>query len=263
MLALRNYLMFAVVTMIGKQNKFMKRIMRTITTFCMLLGFCLSYGQSYSFTTITDQYQNFKKSGESQKLRYVVSDQKFATEMYMTGIRIIANIVNLEDSTITMVTYAGASKSGMQHKIPAKTEQVPTDSIVNMQASPSMDFFKTDEVKEMDGYKCSKYVCDGPTTLTEVWLLEGHADLDFFGLQTKMMSAMPPMSSGGENGPTSANGPAMEKGFPMEIYTEMKNDKQTSTLMRVTELKIADVDTSVFDMSDVKMIESKLKEKAK
>ncbi len=227
-------------------------MIRAFGFICILLAFTNDplQGQAYSFTTYTDNYKDGEKQGETTVMTYVVDGQKFAMSTFMSGLKVMTNVADLDERKMTMVTFAGGKGQGMQMDMPHPDSMPPMPDApiaepVNAKLKP------TDEVKNADGYQCRRYEMDTKDAFMEVWMLEGH-DIDLLGLFQQFSGNLggPP----GQIGPTLMTIP-LEEGFPMELYYEPKDRKLPSILTRVSNLKIGDVDTSDLDVSEVQMIE--------
>jgi hypothetical protein len=228
----------------------MKSISQRLYIVILLLFPALLFAQQYSFTTYTDTYKQGKKEGETAKATYVVDGNNFATSAYMNDLKVITNVMNLDDRKMTMITYAGQSVQGMQMDMP-HPDSVSTGNGQQTKPKDGHELLKTEETKNADGFVCRKYEMDTDDAFMEVWMLEGH-EIDLLGVFAKMTQGMPAGPT--QMGPTLMSIP-LEKGFPMEMYYEPKNKKQPSTLTRVSNLEIGNIDTSVLDVSDIPMIE--------
>lgn len=206
--------------------------------------------QPFSFTTYTDQYKKGEKQGETSVASYVVDGDRFAMSTYMSGLKVMTNVADLEERKMTMITYAGKNAQGIEMKMP-HPDSIPPQTDTSMMPIVKSELKPTDEVKNADGYQCRRYEMETSTAYMEVWMLEGH-DLDLLGVFHRF--------TGNLGGPAGLAGPTfmqipLEKGFPMELYYEPRDGKIPATLTRVSQLKIGDVDTSDLDVSGVQMIE--------
>lgn len=226
----------------------------TILTLIALvyIGFSTLSSQGYAFTTYTDAYVKGKKEGETSKMTYVVDSDRMAMSIWMNDIRVITNIFDLEERTMTMISYAGDHKEEMKMSMGEEPEQRSEES--SERPKQENGFVKTDETKNVDGFQCRRYEKDSEDAYMEIWLLEGHDDIDLIGLYTRFAKSFPAGAQAPEGQNTMVNLP-FPKGFPMEIYTEPKDKKSPATLMRVDRLNTKDVDLSILDTSHISIME--------
>lgn len=172
----------------------------------------------------------------TMRMTYYLNGEHIAIRPELEDEQETVMIYNIDNRIITTLIDQKGKKTGMKMKMPK----------MNIKSDDSEDvddfdfsFTPTNETKTIQGYACKKYLIESSDHAGYAWITE-EVDIDF----AKMFSFL---NKKKDNSKMMKFGDL--KGFAMESYSKSKK-KDEEYEMKIVDLKVGEVDESIFDTSD-------------
>lgn len=201
------------------------------------------FDPSEVFIGSVDMSMSSNKEGESKDLptmSYYSNGEKLAVRMNM-GAEVgkqMNMIFDPKQKTITMLD--ATSMQAMVTKIPDMTEFMDEDSVIDK----DVKIDKTSETKDIEGFKCRKYIVSSKDGVYEFWITK-----EIKGSLAGLMSSM----SGGDKG-KNPFGYQMKKMKGFVLEAKLKNTGSTEEItMKFTNVKQGQPDAKLFSTDGYKV----------
>jgi hypothetical protein len=196
-------------------------------------------GQPNTFIgQMTMTIEAFKKGqlqeDESMSIQYALDEWHTAMRIDMGEEGVSRIIYELKEGTmVTLIDQAGM-KQGVRMKMPDIDMDWEEES---EEINPDVAITKTDQYKEISGYKCRLYIVEADGQQTEMWMTD-ELDANFY----EMMSAMAGAGVGG-------NMPSMDEtglieGFPIQMVVE---DGKEKMIITYSDIQVGTFDKALFN----------------
>jgi len=165
------------------------------------------------------------KEDESISIQYALDEWHTAMRIDMGDEGVSRIIYELKEGTmVTLIDQAGM-KQGVRMKMP----QIDMDwEEESEEIDPDVSITKTDQYKEISGYKCRLYIVEADGNETQMWMTTD-LDVNFY----EMMGAMSGAGVGGNMPSMDETG--MIEGFPIQMISEDGKEKVIITFSDIRE----------------------------
>lgn len=187
-----------------------------------------------TFTMEVSELKNGKPTkNDAMRMTYYLNGEEIAIKPEMDDKQETVMIYNTESQTITTLIDQKGEKSGMKMKMPKMKMNSEDMDDIDFTVTP------TDETKTIQGYECKKYLIESSDYTGHAWITE-EVDINF----QRIFSFLNNKKKGNSKMPKFGN----MDGFAMETYSKNKK-KDEEYLMKIVDLKVGEVDESIFDTS--------------